>query len=143
MKKEVTVVISGLHIAEDGQQELEMAYEGEYHEKNGMHYLFFNELQEGFTEPVRNRYTMTAESLEVRRSGPISTSLYFREGERRQSTYQVPWGNLTATFDTSQVRLDVREDRLEMQVIYRLNLNGEEQAECNIRVQVKERKKEF
>lgn len=141
MKKEVTVAISGLHLAEDGQQELEMAYDGEYYEKNGVHYLFFDELQEGFAEPVRNRYTMTAESLEVRRSGPVSANLRFREGERRQSTYQVPWGSLTAVFDTSRVRLDVREDRLEMQVVYRLSLNGEEQAGCDIRVRVEEQKR--
>ncbi|MCD8241648.1 MAG: DUF1934 domain-containing protein [Lachnospiraceae bacterium] len=135
------MTISGLHFAEDGQQELEMAYDGEYYEKNGVHYLFFNELQEGFEEPVRNRYTMTAESLEVRRSGPVSANLHFREGERRQSTYQVPWGSLNAAFDTSRVRLAVRKDRLEMQVVYRLNLDGEEQAECDIRVRVEERKK--
>ncbi|MCD8097558.1 MAG: DUF1934 domain-containing protein [Lachnospiraceae bacterium] len=140
MKKEVTVTISGLHIAEDGQQKLETVHDGEYYEKNGVHYLFFDEQQEGLAEPVRNRYTMTADSLEVRRSGPVTAVLHFRAGERRQNSYQVPWGNLCVESDTTRVRLDAGENRLEMNVSYRLSLNGEEQADCDIRVCVEERK---
>ena len=47
LTKEVTVTISGLQLADGEQDNIEMVHLGEYHEKDGVHYLFFDEMLEG------------------------------------------------------------------------------------------------
>lgn len=47
----------------------------EYYEKNGVHYLFFDELLEGHKTPIRNMLKLRNEKLEVRKRGPVSAEL--------------------------------------------------------------------
>ena len=45
MTKEVMVTLSGLQLGDSGEDTVETVHIGEYYEKNGVHYLFFDELQ--------------------------------------------------------------------------------------------------
>ena len=54
MTKEVMVTLSGLQLGDSGEDTVETVHIGEYYEKNGVHYLFFDELLEGHKTPIRN-----------------------------------------------------------------------------------------
>ena len=47
MTKEVMVTLSGLQLGDSGEDTVETVHIGEYYEKNGVHYLFFDDMQEG------------------------------------------------------------------------------------------------
>lgn len=88
MTKEVMVTLSGLQLGDSGEDTVETVHIGEYYEKNGVHYLFFDELLEGHKTPIRNMLKLRNEKLEVRKRGPVSAELVFEEGEVTESAYK-------------------------------------------------------
>ena len=79
MTKEVMVTLSGLQLGDSGEDTVETVHIGEYYEKNGVHYLFFDELLEGHKTPIRNMLKLRNEKLEVRKRGPVSAELVFED----------------------------------------------------------------
>ena len=65
MTKEVMVTLSGLQLGDSGEDTVETVHIGEYYEKNGVHYLFFDELLEGHKTPIRNMLKLRNEKLEM------------------------------------------------------------------------------
>ena len=55
MTKDVMVTIAGFHSLEENGDTIEMVHIGEYYQRNGTHYLLFEERMEGMSEPVKNR----------------------------------------------------------------------------------------
>lgn len=67
MTKEVVVTISGLQLSDGDQDTIETVHVGEYHEKDGVHYVFFDEILEGHDQPVRNMIKLGERSVAVRK----------------------------------------------------------------------------
>ena len=47
MTRDVLVSVSGIQLAEDDSNEVEMITAGDYFWKNGSHYIIYDEVQEG------------------------------------------------------------------------------------------------
>lgn len=142
MTKEVMVTIAGLQMADENdadQELLEMVHVGEYYKKNGTHYILFDEVMEGMAEPVRNIIKVKDRGLEIRKRGPVAVHMVFEEGSSRQSIYQVPYGSFQVETSTSSVRVEENGEGLEVLAAYRLAVNGEHCADCDIRVFVQPR----
>ena len=124
MTKEVMVTLSGLQLGDSGEDTVETVHIGEYYEKNGVHYLFFDELLEGHKTPIRNMLKLRNEKLEVRKRGPVSAELVFEEGEVTESAYNIPYGRFLVCVHTKGVCLCVEEEKIEMTASYELMVNG-------------------
>lgn len=137
MTKEVMVTITGQHTMDgDVQEPVEMVHVGEYYERNGTHYILFDEVLEGFPEPVKNIVKIKNRYLEVQKRGAIGSRLVFEEGKKQETTYSVPYGSFLMATDTSSVQIRQTEDLLEAAAAYVLSLNGARCADCDIRVSV-------
>ena len=136
MTKEVVVTISGLQLSDDDQDTIETVHVGEYHEKDGVHYVFFDEILEGHDQPVRNMIKLGERSVAVRKRGPVSSELSFEEGSTSESAYNMPFGAFMVSVHTSSVRLNVEEEKIESKASYRLSINGEHCSDCDIQVTV-------
>ena len=108
-------------------------------EKNGVHYLFFDELLEGHKTPIRNMLKLRNEKLEVRKRGPVSAELVFEEGEVTESAYNIPYGSFLVGVHTKGVCLGVEEEKIEMTASYELMVNGAHCSDCDIKVTVEPR----
>ena len=144
MTKEVVVTIAGLQMSDGdgaGQEALELIHAGEYYKKKGTHYILFDETVEGIAEPVRNIIKIRDRGLEIRKRGPVAAHMVFEEGSSRQSIYQVPYGSFQVETRTSSVQVKAAGDGggLEVLVAYKLAVNGEYCADCDIRVSVQPR----
>lgn len=142
MTKEVLITIAGLQMADESDEDqelLEMIHVGEYYKKNGTHYILFDEMLEGMTEPVRNIIKVKDRGLEIRKRGPVAAHMVFEEGNSRQSIYQVPYGSFQVETATSSVRIEENDESLEVLAVYRLAVNGQHCADCDIRVFVQSR----
>ena len=135
MTKEVMVTLSGLQLGDSGEDTVETVHIGEYYEKNGVHYLFFDELLEGHKTPIRNMLKLRNEKLEVRKRGPVSAELVFEEG----SAYNIPYGSFLVGVHTKGVCLGVEEEKIEMTASYELMVNGAHCSDCDIKVTVEPR----
>ena len=52
MTKDVLITIRGVHTMDEEDNDVEMIVRGDYYQKNGKHYVLYEELLEGFKEPV-------------------------------------------------------------------------------------------
>lgn len=136
MTKEVMVTISGLQMAGEEEDSIELVHIGEYYNRNGVHYILFDELLEGFPVPVKNRIKIKERFLEVQKKGPVTTRMVFEEGKSRSSTYAIPFGSFLMETFTTGVRIQEEEDRLEATASYRLDINGAHCSDCDIRILV-------
>lgn len=130
------MTLSGLQMAEGEQDTVELVHVGEYYEKNKTRYIFFEELLEGISQPVKNTIKIKDRYLEVQKRGAVTTNLIFEEGKTQSSTYHIPYGSFLITTHTTGVRLHEEEELLEVAAAYRLNINGQHCADCDIQVKV-------
>ena len=50
MTKDVLITIRGVHTMDEEDNDVEMIVRGDYYQKNGKHYVLYEELLEGFKE---------------------------------------------------------------------------------------------
>ena len=67
MKKEVIVTLCGLQMVQDDEDSIEVVHIGEYYERNGTHYILFEELLEGSSRLVKNIVKIKEHYLEVQK----------------------------------------------------------------------------
>lgn len=139
MTKDVMVTISGLQMAGEDEDAIELVHIGEYYNRNGVHYILFDELLEGLSVPVKNRIKIKDHCLEVRKQGPVTAHMIFEEGKSQSSTYAIPYGSFLIETYTVSVQIHEEEERLEATAAYRLDINGAHCSDCDIRVLVQSR----
>jgi uncharacterized beta-barrel protein YwiB (DUF1934 family) len=139
MTNEVMVTLSGLHMADEEQDTVEVVHMGEYYERNGTHYILFDELLEGISQPVKNRIKIKDGYLEVQKHGPVSAKLIFEQGKAQCSTYKVPYGSFCLTTCTTGVQFVQKEEQMDVRASYELIINGEHYADCDMHVRVESR----
>ena len=136
MTKDVMVTIAGFHMAEEDEDTIEMVHIGEYYQRNGTHYLLFEERMEGMSEPVKNRVKFREHYLEVQKRGPVTVNMVFEKGKSQSSTYAIPFGSFLMETHTTEVSIREEEGRIEARAEYALEINGVYCARSEIRVVV-------
>ncbi len=138
MTKQVLITISGLQLmgGETGRP-VEVVTAGEYYQKNGKHYLFYEEAVEGSREHIENRLKIGEGSLEVTKKGLIRTHMVFEKGRKTRTSYETPFGGIEMEFATSKVLLQESEESMDLQVCYSMEMDNVFLADCSIRVNVK------
>lgn len=141
MTKDVVVTISGFHMSEeieDGDA-IELVHIGQYYERNGTHYILYEERMEGIPEPVKNMIKVRDSRMELRKTGPVTANMVFEENKSQSSTYAIPYGSFLMETSTSRVGLQAEGDTLTAPAAYQLRVNGVYCASCEIRVLVQSR----
>ena len=138
MTKQVLITISGLQLM-DGEtgRPVEVVTAGEYYQKNGKHYLFYEEAVEGSREHIEKRLKIGEGSLEVTKKGLIRTHMVFEKGRKTKTSYETPFGSIEMEFATSKVLLQESEEFMDLQVCYSMEMDNVFLADCSIRVNVK------
>ena len=96
MTKEVLISISGLQVSPESETDtVEMIAPGEYYFRNNKHYLVYNEVEEGQTEPsTKNVIKFSNDYMEVIKKGPMSVHMVFEKDKKNISYYNTPFGSL-------------------------------------------------
>lgn len=139
MTKDVVVTIAGFHTLDDDDSAIEMVHIGEYYEKNGTHYIFFEERMDGMMEPVKNRMKIKEGYLEVQKRGPVSVDMVFEEGKSQSSTYAIPFGSFLIETHTTKVNVAKAEEKMEVAAEYEMEVNGVYCARSEIKVMIEEK----
>lgn len=137
MTKDVLIAIKGMQFegAED-PEEIEVIQRGQYYERNGSHYLMYEEPVEGTTEVIKNRIKFKENEVQVAKKGAVNTTLTFTKNEKNMTNYATPFGNLVVGIDTQGIDLDLKEDKMDIKVDYALDINYEFLADCKISIEV-------
>ena len=149
MTKDVLINISGLQIdvneMENNDEPIETISTGNYFFKNGKHYLLFEEVSEGVPGVTKTQIKIKGEdSLEVLKRGVSNAHMIFATKRKNRSYYETPYGQLNLGIFTRNIKIDEKEDNINIKVEYALDVNYEPLAECTIRINVKPKgSKEF
>ncbi len=141
MTKDVLISLCGLQFEQadaDGGQ-IETIMTGSYYEKNGSHYLLFEEVMEGLDEPVKNKIRFKEHSLELTRSGAVNVHMIFEENRKNMTSYHTPYGSILIGINTRKIHITQESDRIEVDVDYALDVNYEYLADCRIVLNIRSR----
>ena len=139
MTNDVLISLRGLQFdqSDSDVEKIETIMPGSYYEKNGSHYVLYDEIMEGFSEPVKNRIKFGEHALELTRSGAVNVHMIFEENRKNMTSYNTPYGNILIGIDTRKIHITQESDRIVVDVDYALDVNYEYLADCQIVLDIK------
>ena len=136
MTKDVLITISGVQMQDADEADVEMVTRGDYYQKNGKHYILYDEVMEGFNGRVRNVIKISPDSVDIIKKGAASAHMQFEKNKKNLSCYTTPLGDLMIGIHTNRISIDEGQDRLKINVEYSLDINYQHASECSISVNV-------
>lgn len=142
MTKDVLLSIKGLY-AEDNenQDSVETLSPAEFYIKEGVFYIFYEEIIDGMAGITKSRIKYSDKCFELTRKGEVSVHLLFEEGKKTLNTYQMPYGTLVVGLDTRKVSMDETEDEIKIHIDYAMEINYQQVSDNNIDIVIKAVKK--
>lgn len=136
MTRDVLISISGMQMAEDDSNTMEMITAGDYFLKNGSHYILYDEIQEGVEGVTKNTIKIRPQGLDIIKRGSSRAHMTFEKDKKNMSCYATPIGELMIGISTNDIQIQEEEDRLRVLVAYSLDINYQHVSECNIVLEV-------
>ncbi|MCI8294399.1 MAG: DUF1934 domain-containing protein [Lachnospiraceae bacterium] len=139
MTKDVLITISGSQVIDGEAGEIEMITIGDHYQKNGKHYVRYEEVMEGFDGVIKNTIKIWPDCMDIMKTGLTDVHMRFEKGQKRLARYLTPMGEMLVGLDTKEISLDETDDSLKVQVRYLLDIDDAHIAECNITVDIQSR----
>lgn len=140
MTKDILLHITGMQFAPEVSEEeldqIESIYPGEYYLRNGTHYLLYQEMIEGYEEPIKNMLKWKDKEVIVSKKGPFQVQMVFEEGKKTLTEYATPFGQILIGLDTSKIMAEETEDKICITIKYALDANYQFVADCEITILV-------
>jgi len=149
MTKEVFIRIVGLQTAigeveEHDNEPIEVVHTGTYYNKNGKHYLFYEETAEGVPGVTKAQIRWQEDGiLEVIKKGISNSHMVFEKNQRHTCDYQTPFGNLNLGILTKSRSSKEQEETLEVAAEYNMDVDWDPVARCMIKIVVQPRSSEI
>lgn len=138
MTKDVWISLRGLQFSgNEAAENIETAGAGTYYEKNGNHYVIYEEVIEGLQKPVMNKLKFGEYFLELSRNGSLNVRMMFEENKKHTADYHTPYGKMTLGIDTKKFRMVNQADKMKLDIEYTLEQNNEYLADCKILIEVR------
>ena len=138
MTKDVLLSIRGLYTeGDDGEDSIETLAPAEFFVKQGVYYLFFEEIIDDNTGVTKSRIKYSDKCFELTRKGEVSVHLLFEEGKKTLNTYQMPYGNLVVGLDTKRILMIEEEEEIKIAIDYAMEINYQQVSENSIEVVIK------
>ena len=133
MTREVLLKVQGLQIAPGEESEaIEVIAPGEYYFRNGKHYFLYDEVMEGQEESTRNIIKVRNDYMELTKKGVVNVHMVFEKNKQNVTYYYTPYGGLKIGIDAERVSVDERDEEIQVEVLYGLDINNEHLANCRI-----------
>lgn len=136
MTKDVLITISGVHTLDHEDNDVEMIVRGDYYQKNGKHYILYEEMLDGMEERVKNVIKISPSSMDIIKKGAASSHMLFEKNKKNLSCYSTPVGNLVIGIQANHFYVEEQEDSIKVNVDYSLDINYEHMSDCRICVDV-------
>ena len=138
MTKDVLLSIRGLYTeGDEGEDSIETLAPGDFYEKQGAYYIFFEEIIDDNTGVTKSRIKYSDKSFELTRKGEVSVHLLFEEGKKTLNTYQMPFGNLVVGLDTKRIEMIETEEEIKISIDYAMEINYQQVSDNSIEVVIK------
>lgn len=146
MTKDILVSIKGLQLLEESAEEsmeesreeqLEVITNGSYFQRDGKHYIKYDEVIEGMDGKIQNLIKINDDSMEVTKRGLSNAHMIFEEHKKNVSYYDTPFGNLLVGISATNINVKEEQNRIDVEVNYALEINYQHMADCTISMNIK------
>lgn len=139
MTQKVLLTLSGLQAnqTEDDADRIETVSHGDYYMKNGKHYVIFDETVEGINDILKSKLKFDENTVEVSRSGVMSSHMVFQENKKNLTGYNTPFGQILMGIDTKKIHITEQEHRIIVDVDYSLEVNDEFMSDCHMHIDIR------
>ena len=132
MTKDVLITIRGVHTLDHEDNDVEMIVRGDYYQKNGKHYILYEEILEGAEERVKNVIKISPSSMDIIKKGVTNSRMLFEKNKKNLSCYSTPVGNLVIGIQANHFYVEEQENSIKVNVDYSLDINYEHMSDCRI-----------
>ena len=136
MTRDVLITISGIQMIDEDDSDVEMMVRGDYYQKNGKHYILFEEMMEGFEGKVKNVIKVSGRGIDIIKRGIANVHMQFEKNKKNLSCYTTPLGDMVVGIQANKIRINEEPDSLKVDIDYSLDVNYKHLSECSIRVDV-------
>ena len=136
MTKDVLITIRGVHTLDHEDNDVEMIVRGDYYQKNGKHYILYEEILEGAEERVKNVIKISPSSMDIIKKGVTNSRMLFEKNKKNLSCYSTPVGNLVIGIQANHFYVEEQENSIKVNVDYSLDINYEHMSDCRICVDI-------
>lgn len=136
MTKDVLVSVSSFQTAQEETEHMEVINKGNYYKKNDYHYVVYEEMMEGFDQPIKSMMKFKEGVLTVTKKGLLNVNMVFEESRKNSCCYATPYGDMMLGIDTEAVEMIEEEDRICVNAFYSLEANYEHLADCEIHMEI-------
>ncbi len=136
MTKDVLITIRGVHTLDHEDNDVEMIVRGDYYQKNGKHYILYEEILEGAEERVKNVIKISPSSMDIIKKVFTNSRMLFEKNKKNLSCYSTPVGNLVIGIQANHFYVEEQENSIKVNVDYSLDINYEHMSDCRICVDV-------
>lgn len=135
MTKDVLITVSGRQF-DVTDEPVVLVTRGNYYQKNGKHYVLYEEQQEGIDGVIKNRIKFYGDHYEMVKSGAVVSALKFSANEKHESVYNTTAGAVMMSVDTNEVRILESDERIDVLVNYSLDINGQFISKCSVEITI-------
>ena len=137
LTKDVRISVSGTQFEIEPDEPVELITFGDYYNKNGKHYILYDEIDIEEGENIKNRIKIDNGKIEVVKSGTTNGQLIFERGKNHMTYYDSVMGSLLMGVNTSSIDMIEEEDHIQAKVRYSLEMNYTHVSECEITIDVR------
>ncbi|MBE5924588.1 MAG: DUF1934 domain-containing protein [Lachnospiraceae bacterium] len=138
MTKDVLVTVTGRQF-DVADEPIELVTTGTYYEKNGKHYVLYEEQPDENEPIIKNRVKFFDGYFQMVKNGAVSSELTFIQDKQSESLYETGAMAVQMHVITKKLVISNTKDLINAVVRYDLHINGEYISECEVDFKVQPR----
>ena len=111
---------------------------GEYYNRNGSHYVMYEDVDEQTTDITKNIIKICDEYIEIRKRGQIDTNMIFQKGKVNKTYYSTPFGDMSVEINTNDIEINCTDKLLDVKIDYALLINNQHLSDCQVGMKIRE-----
>lgn len=139
MKKDVLVSISGLQFEIDKEEAVEIISAGEYYNRNGKHYILYDEILEEVEGITNCTLKISDKQVSIQKKGANNVHMIFEVNRKNLTYYSTPFGDLQIGINTTSIKVAEEENQILVNIQYELDINYSHVSDCEIQVKITSR----
>ena len=112
MKKDVLVSISGLQFEIDKEEAVEIISAGEYYNRNGKHYILYDEILEEVEGITNCTLKISDKQVSIQKKGANNVHMIFEVNRKNLTYYSTPFGDLQIGINTTSIKVIEEENQI-------------------------------
>lgn len=140
MKKDVLVSIAGLQYEFDKDDAVEVISIGEYYNKDGKHYVKYEEIMEEIDGVTNCTLKVTGNQIDIMKRGANNVHMIFEANKKNMTYYHTPYGDLQVGIFTKNIGIQEDENKIVIDIHYGLDINYSFVSDCKIQIKITPRK---